>query len=195
MKNPLETSVQTRAKYEKIQHKTLLIMARLTAQSGRLLFVTDEVLVKRLGITTKGGNPNYKIRVAFKKLSDKKLIAYQKTSRGWSAHLTPLGKKHAEKLFTLDRIVIEKPKNWDGRWRVVIFDIWERRRPARNKLRYLLQKSGFYKIQNSVWVYPYDCEELIALLRVEMRLGNSVLYIIAEGIEQDQKLVTHFGLN
>ena len=75
-----------------------------------------------------------------------------------------------------------------------MFDIWERRRPIRDKLRRALQKAGFRRIQNSVWVNPYDCEELVALLRADLRLGEGVLYLIAEGVENDQKLRQWFGL-
>jgi len=195
MKNSLETSVQIRAKCERMQEKTTLLLARLTAQSGRLLFVTDDVLVRRLGLTTsKGRNPTYRIRDAFRKLHTKGFLTYKKGRNGWSAYLTAEGKKYAKNLELQEIIQIQKPKRWDGRWRVVIFDIWERRRSSRDKLRSMLQRAGFYKVQNSVWVHPYDCEELISFLKVQMRLGNGVLYIIAEGIEQDENLRRHFDL-
>ncbi len=194
MKKSLETDVRKRAKYEKIQDKTLLIIARLTSQSGRLMFVPDEALIRRLKLKEGNNNPAYKIREAFRKLNQKNLIMYRRTPYGWSARLTSEGKRYAKKLELLDRIKLEKPAKWDKRWRVVIFDIWERRRPVRDKLRIMLKKAGFYKIQNSVWAYPYDCEELIAFLKVEMRLGSGVLYMIVEGIEQNQKIQSYFGL-
>lgn len=56
-------------------------------------------------------------------------------------------------------------------------------------------KVGFVRIQNSVWVYPYDCEELIAFIRADLRLGKGLLYIVAEGIEYDKHLRTHFKLS
>ncbi len=194
MKNPIETAVRTRAKYEKVQDRALLIVARLTAQSGRLMFVTDKELVRRLKLKEKNYNSSYRIREAFRQLSKKNLIAYRKTPHGWSARLTAEGKKHAGKLDLLESIAVDKPRAWDGRWRVVIFDIWERRRHVRDRLRAMLKKAGFRKVQNSVWVHPYDCEELVAFLKVEMRLGSGILYMIAEGIEQDHKLRSHFGL-
>mgnify|MGYP001617628735 FL=1 len=94
-----------------------------------------------------------------------------------------------EKLFE-----IRKPKRWDRKWRIVIFDIWERRRGVRDRLRNLLQKNGFVKVQNSVWVYPYDCEELFVFLRTNLRLGKGILYIVAEEIEYDEAFRKHFKL-
>lgn len=195
MKSPLETTVLTRARRERVQEKAALMLARLTAQSGRMLFVSDELLVRRLGLAgVAGRNPTYRIRDAFRKLHRKGFVTYRKTPNGWTANLTQEGKRYAKKLELEETIQIKKPKHWDGRWRVVIFDIWERRRPMRDKLRHMLKKAGFYKIQNSVWVHPYDCEELISFLRVDMRLGRSVVYLIAEGIEQDQRFLSHFDL-
>ena len=106
--------------------------------------------------------------------------------------LTAAGKQYANALFDAADLVITKPKRWDGRWRIVMFDIWERRRPVRDKLRYLLQKIGFVKIQNSVWVYPYDCEEVIAIIRTELKVGRGATYLIADGIEGDGLLKSHF---
>ncbi len=75
-----------------------------------------------------------------------------------------------------------------------MFDVWERRRIVRDRLRSMLRKIGFVKIQDSVWAYPYDCEELIAFIRTELRLGKGVLYFVADGMESDRFLRTHFKL-
>ncbi len=96
----------------------------------------------------------------------------------------------------LDRHLLSpaKPKRWDGKWRMVIFDIPERRKGARAVLRDALRRIGFLKLQNSAWVYPYDCEELVALLKTDYRLGKEVLYIVADKLERDRTLCEHFEL-
>ncbi|MDP3646061.1 MAG: CRISPR-associated endonuclease Cas2 [bacterium] len=83
---------------------------------------------------------------------------------------------------------------WDKRWRVVIFDIPEKRRGTRDSFRETMRSFGFYRLQDSVWVYPYDCEDLIALLKADLRLGGSVVYMIVEKIENDRHLKQEFGL-
>lgn len=191
----LETRIQSRARREKIQEKVLLILTRFTTQSTALAFAPDAVLKKRLGLPegTKW-KPTYQIRQALRRLEKKGLLACERTPRGWAARLSPKGEKAAKKLEAAEHIKIKKPNRWDGRWRIVIFDIWERRRGMRDKLRIMLQKAGFYKVQNSVWVHPYDCENLIVFLRADMRLGEGILYIIADGIENDYKIRQHFDL-
>ncbi len=87
-----------------------------------------------------------------------------------------------------------KHHRWDKRWRMVVYDIKENRRGVRVKLQELLRGFGFYKLQNSVWIYPYDCEALMILLKADFKIGTDVLYAVVEKIENDQKLKTHFGL-
>lgn len=85
-------------------------------------------------------------------------------------------------------------KKWDGRWRMVVFDIPERRRCIRIRLRAHMSEIGFVRLQDSVWVYPYDCEDFIALLKAELKIGKDVLYAIADTIEHDRTIRSHFRL-
>jgi phenylacetic acid degradation operon negative regulatory protein len=50
---------------------------------------------------------------------------------------------------------------WDGKWRLVIYDIPEAQKHNRTYLRRLLQDLGFGKIQLSSWASPYDFSSLI----------------------------------
>ncbi len=88
----------------------------------------------------------------------------------------------------------EKPKRWDGKWRVLTFDIPERRAGARRRLRSFIAMLGFVRLQDSVWVYPFPCEEAVTALKAELRLGNAVRYLIADHIENDRTLREHFTL-
>ena len=85
-------------------------------------------------------------------------------------------------------------RRWDKRWRMVVFDIPERRSNIRHRLRGVMREVGFVRLQDSVWVYPYDCEEFMALLKAELRIGKDVLYAIVERIENDKTIRTHFKL-
>lgn len=89
---------------------------------------------------------------------------------------------------------LKKPKRWDGSWRIVIFDIAERRRSARDRLRNMLTRIGFQKLQDSVWAYPYDCEDLITLIKTDFSLGREVLYIVSDSVEGDRLLKQNFNL-
>lgn len=45
-----------------------------------------------------------------------------------------------------------EPTRWDGKWRIVVFDIPEQKRIIRNLFRRNLKKWGFKHLQKSVWI-------------------------------------------
>ena len=87
-----------------------------------------------------------------------------------------------------------KPRKWDHRYRLVMFDVPERRKKIRERLRFEMREIGFLRIQDSAWVYPYDCEEFIALLKADLHIGKDVLYAVVEEIENDGWIRKHFDL-
>ena len=89
---------------------------------------------------------------------------------------------------------LKRPKKWDRKWRIIIFDIPERKKIIRNKVREILYQAGFERLQDSVWVYPYDCEDVIGLLNTEYGIDSDLLYIIADQIENDKYLRMDFDL-
>lgn len=89
---------------------------------------------------------------------------------------------------------IEKPRHWDGKWRVLIFDIAEKRRSLRTKVRNTLEALGFRRLQDSVWVYPYPCDDLITLLKADFRIGRELLYLVVDTIEHDKRLKEEFNI-
>lgn len=107
-----------------------------------------------------------------------------------------LTQKGEAKLRALEKynFKLPRPKRWDGKWRVLIFDIPDKRMGLRDKVRNTLQSIGFQKLQKSVWVYPYDCEDLITLLKADFKIGKDILYLIVNSIENDRPLRTKFAL-
>ena len=190
----LETQTKEKARRVQIRQKIALALFRMTTNSASAAFAPEEILRRRLFPKDAKGSPARRIRQALQRLEAQGMIKRQTAARGWAAVLTEEGKRFAKKLHAAESIRIRPPRVWDQKWRIVIFDIWERRRGVRDKLRRMLEKAGFRRIQNSVWVCPYDCEELVAFLRADLRLGESILYLIAEGVENDTKLRKLFRL-
>lgn len=107
--------------------------------------------------------------------------------------LTHTGLKMLAKLDTKFR-TWGHPKRWDKRWRVVVFDIPEKRRKSRDQMRATLQSIGFEQLQRSVWVYPYDCEDWVVLWKADFSIGAELLYMIVESIEGEHLIKQKFGL-
>jgi len=133
------------------------------------------------------------INNSVKRLVEKKLLIYEKRKGKSYLRLTHEGEKILQTLGLLD-YKIKKPKRWDKKYRIIIFDIKEERKITRNKLRNTLRSIGFFRLQDSVWVYPYDCEDFITLIKADFKIGRDVLYIIADRIENDSFLRRQFGL-
>ena len=78
--------------------------------------------------------------------------------------ITSNGKKYL-KTFDIDNMALNHPAVWDQKWRLVIFDIPEKDKKAREALRRKLKDLNFVRLQDSVWVTPYPCEDEIRFLR------------------------------
>jgi DNA-binding transcriptional regulator PaaX len=122
------------------------------------------------------------------------LIIREHTRSGSRLRLTKKGEQVAQDMYAEERALPNIPRRWDRKWRIIIFDIWERRRAVRDQLRMLLRRVGFVKMQGSVWVYPYDCEEIHMFAKTHFRVGGGMIYIIADEIENDTRLLKHFNL-
>ena len=76
---------------------------------------------------------------------------------------------------------------------LVAFDIHERSRTQRDLLRIELKEAEFVQLQRSMWVTPHECADFITLLKTDLRIGRSILYIVATSIEEDYALRKQFG--
>ncbi len=110
-----------------------------------------------------------------------------------SIQFLSLTKKGERKLLYYQVTERKKPK-WDGKWRVVIFDVWERTRYKRNLLRMEIKDFGFTQLQRSVWIYPYDCADFIELLKTDLSFGKNIRYMVVEKLDHDENLRKVFGL-
>jgi phenylacetic acid degradation operon negative regulatory protein len=122
------------------------------------------------------------------------LIRITKRNGKFEIRLTEKGRKKFKEV-QLENIQIVKPPRWDGKWRVLIFDIPENsRRYAREVLRGKVKQWGFYQLQKSVWVCPWPCEDEIQLAAELYEVAPFVNIIIADKIMEDTFLQKHFGL-
>ena len=140
----------------------------------------------------KGARFNYQAKSALGRLAAKGLVTFVEEDGKRYARITEKG----ERIFQIEteRTTTTKKRKWDRRWRVVIFDVPERRKSVRDRLRRFMGEYGFVRLQDSVWIYPYDCEDLIALAKANFRVGADVLHMIVERLERDKHLREHFNL-
>lgn len=136
----------------------------------------------------------YSFRRSFQRLSQEKLIEERKMLNGsFKLTLTKEGKRQAKTISLFgSSIRFRKPRCWDGKWRIVLFDIPEKDRTFRDILREHLRALEFFKLQHSVFISPYPFEkpilELVALYEAE----PYVRVISAYKIDNEYKIKQHF---
>jgi len=84
---------------------------------------------------------------------------------------------------------------WDGKWRMVAFDIPEECRKGRSALRYKMRLAGFYELQESLFLYPYDCEKEIAEFAKLFKLEKHIRFALLEYIDNQEEIKKIFKLN
>src|SRR3989344_4008516 len=154
------------------------------------------LILKTLGARPRLYDSKY-IANTISRLNARGYIAFEERNGKKHLRITEAGKKKLRQY--QQKHLLEKnrpvtPKHWDGKWRIVTFDIPEKSRKIRGYLRHELSQVGFVQLHKSVWVYPYDCEEFVALLKADIRIGKGVLYAVAEKLEYDKPLRSLFKL-
>ncbi len=135
-----------------------------------------------------------KIYDTFMRLKKKGCIKIERKNHQVYISLTEEGKKLAGWL-QIDALKINRPKRWDGKWRIVIFDIAQLKKLHREAFRGKLKELGFYPLQKSVWIYPFECKDEIELLKDFFGLNDKELrLIVAEKIGPDDWFKKHFKL-
>ncbi|MDO8743144.1 MAG: CRISPR-associated endonuclease Cas2 [Candidatus Azambacteria bacterium] len=134
------------------------------------------------------------LRTAIRKLYQSKLIDYKEKSDGTiSMTLTDNGKKRAIQ-YSLDSMEIKKPKQWDRLWRLVIFDIPEEERQGRNALSAKLKELGFYPLQKSVFIHPYECKNEVDFIVELFNLRSYVRLFTVKETDIELDLRSKFNL-
>ena len=65
--------------------------------------------------------------------------------------------KKLKKKYLTEQLEFKNSDKWDGKWHIVIFDIPNEKRKMRDVVRHKLLRIGFLELQESVYVYPFDC--------------------------------------
>lgn len=118
-------------------------------------------------------------------------ITFRETSKGVEVALTAKGRlkwQHLELTQPLGS------SNWDGRWRLVIFDIPIHLKANAHAFRTDIKQLGFKLLQRSIWISPYPCQTQIAVLRQIYEIKPYVRIIEAVAIDNEAELKVLFHL-
>lgn len=134
-----------------------------------------------------------RLKQLLKRLYDQKVIEITEDGENSCLKLTDKGKTKFLK-FKLEEIMINHPPKWDGKWRIIIYDIPKEKKTWGEIFRKYLQKLEFLKLQKSVYLTPYRCEDQIEFLRQYYGLGKEIIYIVAQKVENESVYKEYFGI-
>lgn len=136
-------------------------------------------------------NPEYKRLLRHMKRLD--LISIDHLADGSVyVSLTNKGKQRLQDVY-LEDVIVKTPKNWDGMWRIVSFDIPSDKRDERNEFLTQLRRLGFVRSLQSMWVYPFTCTEEIYAVAKLVGIEKMVMVFEAKTTQdQHKKLLKSF---
>ncbi|OHA91381.1 MAG: hypothetical protein A2758_02895 [Candidatus Zambryskibacteria bacterium RIFCSPHIGHO2_01_FULL_49_18] len=184
----LEQKSRRRTRSANLQKVVLYSVAAAGVLAIGMLAPNVLVAMDKIGLIPKRRQKEY-ISSAAGVLKRKGLLKFN----GKHYELTPAGRKLLSR-WVFANYKLRKPQKWDGKWRVFIYDIPHKKKKIRDYIASIFRRAGFERIQDSVWIFPYDCEDVIGLLKTDLRVGKNILYMIVEEFENDKYLREIFKL-
>lgn len=136
---------------------------------------------------------NEALKKEIRKLYRSKFVEKKENADGSiTITLTDKGKLKAL-TYHFEKMKIAK-QEWDGKWRIVIFDIPEKLRRGRDALRDKLKEIGFQELQKSAFVFPCECRNEVEFIIEFFDLRKYVRFGILESIDNELHLKKNFGL-
>lgn len=163
----------------------VLTVAGGSPYTGR--YVARKVFQKKKNSQRKATNSFYYLR-------KRGLVEMRRDGHDIHIALTKEGRKLAGK-YQIDDLSIARPKKWDKKWRLIVFDIPATSNIIRDVFRGKLKEFGFYQLQKSTWIYPFECKEEINLLREFLGADRKQIQVLeVSKMEEDGYLRKIFAL-
>ena len=102
--------------------------------------------------------------------------------------------KKGELKILMQKATWQKRNVWDQKWRLIMFDIPEGSRKQRNLLRKLLKQAGFIKLQESVFISPYELNRQAIDFLKRSGLMEFIRIMRVDDIDDDRQLKKKFNL-
>ena len=187
------------------------IVLLILSQKGKLPYrsIISHPLTALLA-ATRTGNSYY---TALARLKSRRQV----TRTGEFYELTPHGEFAALKALVRKELVLEErgnespPKSkeaiaktkknktakttqWDGKWRIVLFDVPESKRPIRDYLRGVLKRAGCHPLMRSMWISPHKLPSYIQRILEDATYRRYARMITTTDIDYDEDLRKRFRL-
>ena len=129
----------------------------------------------------------WRIKRMLKRLKLQGLIVYDEEDEHSPILLTEKGFLRVTK----GKLCLKKGKRWDYLWRLVLFDI-PNRKGVRSTFQKLLKQIGFFQVQKSVYAYPFECKDDILKLASSLHASSYVVVCTTPDLGLKEKEARRF---
>lgn len=125
-------------------------------------------------------------------MRQQKLVHVTQNDDGsYQISLTQKGETRGKKAYFERLPAPDKP--WDQKWRIIMFDIPEKHKAIRDYLSKHMLNLGLKQLQRSVFIYPYELDEFVAIARdIFPEVRQQLIYLTVENIDIHNVLVKQF---
>ena len=134
----------------------------------------------------------WRLRQVIKRMQNSKLVEVKEEKGVPIIKITHKGKQKLLR-YKVDEMVLDE-SSWDGKWRLIIYDVASTKRANSEMFRTILNKLRFLKLQRSVYLTPFKCEDEIEYLRLLFDIGNEVQILKVGSLENEAAYRRYFGI-
>ncbi len=179
-------------KYDKGEMARIILSALLAAGVLTVALTAPNAMRLFGYFKPKNTTERNRIKKSLSRLEKQGLIKQKDAMDGYFT-LTAEGKAKAMR-YRIEHTKIQRQKKWDGRWRLVMFDVPEEKKRARQAINFALKKIGCARYQKSVFIAPFPCEKEINFVGNVFDARKHIRLVVAERIEGEKTFRARFGL-
>lgn len=138
-------------------------------------------------------NERRRLMQSFRQLQKSGYVT-RKIKNGKEAFVVTQKGKQKIAQYVVDDCHIARQTKWDKKWRMVMFDIPEKKARVRKEVSFRIKSMGMHPIQNSVFVSPFPCKKEIDFLMDLYGVRKYFVYTEANTIECSKDLLGVFNL-
>lgn len=128
------------------------------------------------------------------RLQRRELIDYKEMPNGEIKIILKGNGKRKILQYDIDDMRLIRPRRWDGKWRLIMFDIPDKKRKASNAISLKLRDLGFYKLQKSVYIYPFPCEKEVEFIATVFEVKDCILIMKISSFDGGEKIAHYYNL-
>ncbi|MBI2327332.1 hypothetical protein HYU92_03330 [Candidatus Curtissbacteria bacterium] len=134
----------------------------------------------------------WRLRQLIKRMQESKYVEIVEEKDVPVVKITERGKIKLLK-YNIEEMKLDE-NHWDGKWRLIIYDVSSKKKLQSELFRKAIRKLNLLKLQKSVYLTPFKCENEIEYLRQMFGVGRETLILKVGQLENEQAYRRYFGL-